>query len=186
MKAQLPTALLVGACLALGAGFSPSAHGQRGGPPSGGAPTGGAGGPGGPLGSGSSGGQSGPPLSSGATRAHGGAPHNSVQFGPVGRWWDDKSVLRTVGLSKEQQQKMDSIFDENKPAILASYKTFLSRQSKLNSLNKDPKVDKTQLFAAIDAVNEARSALEKTTAQMLLEIRQQMSPEQIEKLGKLP
>jgi Spy/CpxP family protein refolding chaperone len=112
--------------------------------------------------------------------------HNSVQFGPVGRWWDDKSVMRTVGLNKEQQKKMDSIFDENKPAILASYKTFLSRQSKLNSLNKDPKVDKTQLFAAIDAVNEARSALEKTTAQMFLEIRQQMSPEQIEKLGKLP
>jgi len=81
---------------------------------------------------------------------------------------------------------MDGIFDANKPAILASYKTFLSQQSKLDALNKDPKVDKSTLFAAIDAVNQARAALQKTTAQMLLEIRQQMEPGQIDKLEKLP
>jgi hypothetical protein len=80
---------------------------------------------------------------------------------------------------------MDDVFDANKPAILASYKDFLSQQSKLDKLNKDPHVDKTTLFAAIDAVNEARAALQKTTAQMLLEIRQQMKSDQIDKLEKL-
>ena len=182
MKAQFLTILIVGGCLALGTGLSPFAQGQRGGgPPPGGPPPGGPGGPGG------QGGPGGPPPPPGmGNRGPGGPPRSNAQFGPVGRWWDDKSVVKSIGLSKDQQKKMDGIFDTNKPAILASYKTFLSQQSKLDALNKDPKVDKAQLFAAIDAVNEARAALQKTTAQMLLEIRQQMDPGQIDKLEKLP
>jgi hypothetical protein len=80
---------------------------------------------------------------------------------------------------------MDSIFDTNKPAILTAYKTLMSRQEKLDKLNQNSKTDKEQLFTAIDAVNEARSALQKTTAEVLLDIRQEMNPEQIEKLEKL-
>jgi hypothetical protein len=80
---------------------------------------------------------------------------------------------------------MDAIFNANKPAILASYKVFLSEQSKLETINKNPQVDKVQLFAAIDAVSQARASLQKATSQMLLEIRQQMDPDQVEKLEKL-
>ena len=108
-----------------------------------------------------------------------------MQLGPVGRWWDDKSVTQSIGLQRAQQQKMDSIFNANKPAILSTYKTFLSEQAKLNALNKNPNVDQTQLFNAIDSVNQARAALQKATAQMLLQIRQEMKPDQIEKLEKL-
>jgi Spy/CpxP family protein refolding chaperone len=111
---------------------------------------------------------------------------SSVQFGPVGRWWDNKSVVRSIGLSRDQQQRMDSIFDANKPAILSSYKTFLQEQSKLQALNKKKDVDQQQLFAAIDSVNQARATLQKATAQMLLQIKQQMAPEQVEKLEKIP
>ena len=80
---------------------------------------------------------------------------------------------------------MDSIFNANKPAILASYKTFLSEQAKLDALNKDPKVDKANLFTAIDAVSQARASLQKATSQMLLQIRNEMEPGQITKLEKL-
>jgi hypothetical protein len=43
-----------------------------------------------------------------------------------------------------------------------------------------------KLFAAIDAVSQARAALQKATSQMLLQIRQQMDPGQIQKLKVLP
>jgi Spy/CpxP family protein refolding chaperone len=112
--------------------------------------------------------------------------HSSVQFGPVGRWWDNRSVVQSVGLSRDQQLRMDSIFNANKPAILSSYKTFLKEQSNLQALNKKKDVDQQQLFAAIDSVNQARATLQKATAQMLLQIKQQMAPEQIEKLEKIP
>ena len=77
---------------------------------------------------------------------------------------------------------MDAIFNTNKPAILDSYKAYLSEQSKLDAISKDPQADKARLFAVIDAVSEARATLQKATAQMQLQIRQQMDPDQIVKL----
>jgi Spy/CpxP family protein refolding chaperone len=110
---------------------------------------------------------------------------NSLHLGPVGRWWDDKTVAQTIGLRKEQQKKMDAVFDANKSAIVSSYKSYLKQQSKLQAISKDSQVDQAHLFAAIDAASQARATLQKTTSQMLLQIRQEMDPEQIGKLDKL-
>ena len=90
-----------------------------------------------------------------------------------------------MGLSTDQKKKMDAIFDENKPAILAAYRDFLKEQSALAAINKDPNADKSNTFTAIDAVNRARAGLEKATAQMYLEIRHQMSADQIDRVEKL-
>jgi Spy/CpxP family protein refolding chaperone len=144
------------------------------GPPPAGAPGSG------PYGPGGASGGSQPP------RGSGGAPHSSLGFGPVGRWWDDKSVIQAIGLRKAQQRKMDDIFNANKPAILASYKIFLNEQKKLDELNKDSSADKARVFSAIDAVNQARAALQKATSQTLLQIRSEMDADQIAKLEKLP
>jgi Spy/CpxP family protein refolding chaperone len=153
------------------------------------------GGPGGPGGSGGIGNPAGPGGPTGPRALHhprpghdkvNGQPHNTLQFGPVGRWWDDKSVAQSIGLRREQQRRMDTIFDANKPAILDSYKSFLKAQSNLTAVNKDPQADKAKVFAAIDAVNEARSSLQKATSSMLLQIRQEMDPTQITKLENVP
>ena len=111
---------------------------------------------------------------------------NALQFGPVGRWWDDRSVMQSIGLRREQQRRMDAIFDHHKPVILDSYKVFLKAQSDLTAANKDPQAGKDRLFSAIDAVNQARASLQKATSAMLLQIKQEMDPDQINKLEKIP
>jgi hypothetical protein len=103
----------------------------------------------------------------------------------VGRWWDNRSVVQQIGLRRDQQRKMDSIFDANKPAILASYKAFQKAQSNLEALNKDTNADQGKVFAAIDAVNSARSDLQKATSAMLMEIRKEMDSDQITRLEKI-
>lgn len=111
--------------------------------------------------------------------------HNALQLGPVGRWWDDKSVVNSVGLSMQQQRRMDSIFDANRSAILSSFKSFQKAQQHLQAVNKNAHPDQTEVFSAIDAVNAARSDLQKAASAMLLQIRGEMSPDQIDKLEKL-
>jgi hypothetical protein len=150
-------------------------------------PGGGAGGPGGP---GGLGGPGGPRHSHhkehdsdhDKRRAATSSQRNALQFGPVGRWWDDRSVVQAIGLRREQQKRMDAIFDRNKPAILDSYKVFLKAQTDLTAANKDPQASKDRLFSAIDAVNQARASLQKATSAMLLQIKQEMDPEQVNKL----
>jgi hypothetical protein len=146
------------------------------------------GGPGGPGGLGSPGG---PRETRGSEHNKGGAVmapqrNNALHFGPVGRWWDDKKVIQTLGLRREQQKRMDVIFDSNKPAILDSYKGFLKAQADLNAVNKNPQASKDQVFAAIDAVNQARASLQKATSAMLLQIRKEMDPSQVNKLETIP
>lgn len=112
-------------------------------------------------------------------------PSTHTPLGPPGRWWDDRNFAMSIGLSKNQQRKMDAVFNKNKPALLDRYNNLQMEQSKLEALMNLPQPDKARLFAQIDAVNQARAALEKVNTQMLLQIRQQMQPDQIARLDKL-
>jgi Spy/CpxP family protein refolding chaperone len=109
-----------------------------------------------------------------------------VKLGPTGRWWDEKTFVRTIGISRDQQRKMDAIFDANKPAIIETYKTLETQKAKYTALSSNTQVDKSELFASIDAVNQARAALQKANTQMLLQIRDQLSKDQVVKLESLP
>ena len=183
MKSRFLRMACIGFCLVAATVAGASAQG-RGGPGGGGPPPGGGpGGPGAPGGPGGFGAAP-PPSITGSTHT-GRDTHSALQLGPVGRWWDDKTVVQAIGLRRDQQKKMDAIFGENKQAILDSYKTFLSEQAKLDALSRNPKADQAKLFAAIDAVSQARAGLQKATTQMLLQVRQQMDPDQIAKLDKL-
>jgi hypothetical protein len=119
------------------------------------------------------------------TRTANSGAAKSLQSGPVGRWWDDPAVVKRIGLRKDQRKKMDIIFNANKPAILASYKDYLRKESNLDLMGKDPQVDHARLIAAIDEVSQALASLQKITTQMLLQIRRQMDPNQIAKLERL-
>ena len=181
MNNRVVLLLLLSSCFFTGRS---SAQGRApAGPPPGGPPglrgPGGSAGPGGPSGSN---GQPGSPGGRGSNNVPSSQTAAVQHFGPVGRWWDDKSVVRTIGLSAAQQKQMDRIFDGNKPAILSAYKSFLAQQTQLDALSKQPQVDQARLFAAIDSVSQAKVTLEKANTQMLLQIRQQMNLDQITKL----
>ena len=178
-------------------------HAQRGGPPGGGGgprgggmnphgmPGGGGGFPShdGPMGSGGGMGRPndtqgrplGPPPGSPESTS---TMRGGLQLGPPGRWWDDKSFAKAIGLRKDQQKKMDSVFNANKSAILETYRSLVREESKLEAATREPQLDKSKIFAGIDAVNQARAAAEKAKAQMLLQIRQEMDVDQVGRMEK--
>lgn len=80
---------------------------------------------------------------------------------------------------------MDSIFNANRPAIVNSFKAFIKAQDNLHAVNKAPHPDQAKVFTAIDALNQARGDLEKAASAMVLQIRSEMTPDQIEKLDQL-
>jgi Spy/CpxP family protein refolding chaperone len=203
MKTRALYAVLLCSCLSVtGAMALAQGRGPGGGSPGGGSPPGGGNGPGSgqPGGGGPFGqphanypnnGPNGPsPNGRGSTTGTGPNGTNSttrggLQLGPPGRWWDDKDFAKSLGLSKEQQRKMDAAFNMSKGSIVDSYKTLKKEESRLEKLTKEPKPDEAQIFAAIDSVAQARTALEKANAHMLLLVRQQMDAEQITRMDKL-
>lgn len=113
------------------------------------------------------------------------ATRSGLQLGPVGRWWDDRGVAETIGLRKDQRKRMDSIFNANKPALIESYQALEREQNKLSSLSQAQQLDKTRMFQSIDAVNQARAALEKANTEMILQLRQALDADQLQKLERL-
>jgi Spy/CpxP family protein refolding chaperone len=178
MRKPLLNTLLVCCCVVLFTGALLSAQAQAGHapppPPPGGGHAGGWGGNGGVNNAGS--------LSTNNANI----TRNGIKLGPPGRWWDDRGFVQTLGLSHDQQKKMDVIFNTNKPIIIAAYKDFEKQQAAVQALSKSANVDKNQLFAAIDAANQARAALEKANTEMLLQIRGQLDSGQVNKLESMP
>jgi Spy/CpxP family protein refolding chaperone len=182
LKGVLCSALVLGAGVTLHAQRGPGGGGggQRGGSMPGGFP----GNPGGGVGGFPSAGRNNAPALPSSRTRESNNTRNRLQLGPPGRWWDDKTFAKTLGLRKDQQKKMDFIFNQNKPSILESYNTLQREQSRLDALTQEPKPDQARIFAQIDVVNQARSSLEKEYAQMQLQIRQQMEPDQLSRMDK--
>jgi Spy/CpxP family protein refolding chaperone len=101
------------------------------------------------------------------------------QLGPPSRWWDDKKVIKYLGLRNDQQRRMDDIFEANRQNLSNLYGNLQREETRLVSLPPGDLQDEAKVFAAIDRVSQARSELEKAHAHILLQIRQQMDPQQL-------
>lgn len=111
-------------------------------------------------------------------------PRMGLQLGLGGRWWDDHHTMRKLRISPDQQQRMDAIFEADKPALLDLYTRYQHQEAGLASLSHANLQDESKVFAAIDRVSQARSDLEKENTHMLLQIRQQLDPQQIDALDR--
>jgi Spy/CpxP family protein refolding chaperone len=111
-------------------------------------------------------------------------PHTGVQLGLGGRWWDESRIVRKLNLRTEQQRKMDDIFETNKATLVTLYSNLQREQTRLISMPPGDLQDESRVFAAIDRVAAARTDLEKENAHILVQIRQQLNPAQLEQLDR--
>jgi Spy/CpxP family protein refolding chaperone len=190
--------IVIMACLAMGVASTSLAQGRGGGgPPPGGGP--GGGGPGG--GGMNGGGMGGPGFPSGGSRPGGVEPGRNVpsqpvqrnpttesrpglQLGPPGRWWNDHGFAKNLKLRPEQQTRMDTIFEQNRGALLSRFEGVQQAQMQLETLSRSPSPDEAALFAQIDRVAQARAELEKANTHLLLQLRKEMDADQINRLEK--
>jgi Spy/CpxP family protein refolding chaperone len=111
-------------------------------------------------------------------------PHLGLQLGLGGRWWDEDRTIKRLNLRPDQQRRMDDIFNGNKATLQTLYDNLHREEARLISLPPSDLQDETKVFAAIDRVSQARADLEKANVHVLLQLRQQMDPDQLSVLDK--
>lgn len=190
----LPFRFLLLALVVAWSGAQAIAQGHPGGGPGGGPPGGGGGQPGsmGGPGSGPGGGypngfpndnsRSAPPPNSRDSQTT--TMRGGLQLGPPGRWWNDDAFAKSIGLNRDQQHRMDDIFKANKGQLLTLFKGLQHEESQLEKISRAHVLDEAQIDAQIDKVVIARGDLEKANVHMLLDIRRQMTPDQITRLDE--
>lgn len=114
-----------------------------------------------------------------------GTTRGSLQVGPAGRWWDDKHFAKDLNLRKDQQQRMDAIFEQNRSALLSNYETLKKEEGRLDKLTSAKNVDEATVNAQIDRVSQARAALAKANTHFQYQIRSEMDADQIDRLESI-
>ncbi|MBP1595251.1 MAG: hypothetical protein H6Q05_628 [Acidobacteria bacterium] len=101
---------------------------------------------------------------------------------PPGKWWTNKRIIADLRLSMDQQARIDAIWTQSR-------RTLIDRKAELDRcqvdleevLGKDA-VDEAAALRAFDRLLEARNSLERGTFQMRIQIKNQLSPEQQQRL----
>jgi protein CpxP len=131
-----------------------------------------------PNGMGDGSGQMGPPPMEGRRPPM----ERAFHLGPPGRWWNNPGFARDLGLTDDQQKKMEAIFEDNRPKLTDMFGALRKEEANMEPLLSTDQPDETRILAQIDRVAQARAELEKSNARMLLGMRRVLTQDQWKKL----
>ena len=108
--------------------------------------------------------------------------HAGLQVGPPGRWWDDKHYVKQLKQTSDQQKRMEFIFEQSRPMLLKRLESLEQEELRMEALAHAKTLDEAALFSQIDRIEQARADLGKATTHYLVQLRNELDPEQIIKL----
>jgi Spy/CpxP family protein refolding chaperone len=103
---------------------------------------------------------------------------------PEGKWWKHPRVAAEINLTPDQVREMDDIFARARPQLVDAKAEFEKRQGELQDAI-DANADRREISARIEAVEAARSELQKTRILMVLDMRRTLKPEQWDRLVQM-
>ena len=98
--------------------------------------------------------------------------------GEHGRWWNNPELAQKLGLTADQQKKMEAVFEQSRPSLMDLSASVRKEESGMEPLLAADQPDEGKILAQIDRVAQARAELEKANARMLLGLRRVLTPEQ--------
>ena len=101
---------------------------------------------------------------------------------PPGTWWRNPGVIARLGLSADQQKKMDDIFHQSRIQLIDLKAGLEKEQLNLEPLLNANPVDSGKALAEISRIADLRADLEKANAKMLLGLRAVLTADQWTKL----
>lgn len=102
--------------------------------------------------------------------------------GPMGMWWKNADLAQKIGLTADQQKKMDDIFQQSRLQLIDLRANLEKEEVMMEPMLAANPPDTNKVMAQIDKTAQARAELEKANARMLLGIRNVLTPDQWTKL----
>ncbi len=132
-----------------------------------------------------------PGLDRGMDRGHREGPDWAHDDGhdamlPFGMWWKNPDVAARIGLTAEQQKRIEDLFLQSRVQLIHLHATLQEQQLFLGPLLDATPFDQAKAMAQIDKIADTRADLEKTNARMLLNIRGVLTADQWTKLRTRP
>jgi periplasmic protein CpxP/Spy len=119
-------------------------------------------------------------------RPHHGPMNRAMRMGPPGKWWSDPATAQRLGLTADQQKKMDELFQQSRLKLIDLSAALQKEEAILEPLLAADRPDEAKILSQIDRIAQARAELEKANARMLLGIRNMLTPDQWKRLQAEP
>jgi periplasmic protein CpxP/Spy len=97
-------------------------------------------------------------------------------------WWRSPQMVEKLGLTPEQQKKMDDAFLLSRLKLIDLTASLDKEEAILEPLVSAERPDAEKIRAQIDRIAQARAELEKANSNMLLELRLLLTPDQWKRL----
>ena len=102
----------------------------------------------------------------------------AFRLGPHGRWWNNPDFVQKLGLTADQQKKMEAVFQQSRPTLMDLSANVRKEETAMEPLLAADQPDEGKVLAQIDRVAQARAELEKANARMLLGLRRVLTSDQ--------
>ncbi|HTZ59670.1 MAG TPA: Spy/CpxP family protein refolding chaperone [Acidobacteriaceae bacterium] len=102
----------------------------------------------------------------------------AFHVGPFGRWWNNPEFVQKLGLTADQQKKMEAVFEQNRPGLLDLLANVRKEEAAMEPLLAADPLDDAKILAQIDRVTQARAELERANGRMLLGLRKVLTLQQ--------
>ena len=112
---------------------------------------------------------------------------NSYSHGGYGsaKWWKDAEVVKQLNLTGDQVNLIEQIFNSNKGQIADLNSQLKQKQSEFRSKIEDPNSSRDEVLELNDEVVHLKTKLKRLRLDMLLKIREVLTPEQRQNLHKI-
>jgi Spy/CpxP family protein refolding chaperone len=99
------------------------------------------------------------------------------------KWWNSDEYQRELGLTGEQSERLEEIFQNALPTLRAQKKALDAAENEFERLVE--RGDDPSVMDQVDRVENARAELNKSRTMMLLKMRRTLTTDQWIKLGAL-
>jgi Spy/CpxP family protein refolding chaperone len=110
------------------------------------------------------------------------APGASAAGMPDGKWWKNPRVTAELGLTPEQSTEIEKVFVRSRAKLIDLKADLEKKQLDLQVAREDKTADRGAVEKKIESVENARAALQKTRALMILDMKEILKPAQWERL----
>lgn len=112
---------------------------------------------------------------------------NAYSHGGFGspKWWKDAEVVKELNLTKDQADSIEQIFNSSRGQIADLNSQLKQKQSEFRSKIEDPNSSRDEVLELNDQVVSLKTKLKRLRLDMLLKIREVLTPEQRQNLKKI-
>ena len=98
----------------------------------------------------------------------------------VWKWWENEEITQDINLTEQQSQELERIYESYKPRLEELRDTYREKQTAFYDTMSNAEAPRGEVISAFDALSEAKYDKQKAKLDMKLDMRQVLSPEQID------